>query len=102
MLKDITKDHFCARYGGDEFICIFTGVDAEEVHRISLQIQETLCHLNLEHKENTPYGRVTVSQGYSVRVPEAGDDFALFLKEADSGLYKSKEKGRNCTTAAEI
>lgn len=100
VLKDIVKDHFCARYGGDEFICIFTEADAEEVHRISLQIQKEINDLNLEHVKNTPYGRVTVSQGFSVRIPVAEEDFTLFLKEADEGLYKSKEKGRNCTTSA--
>lgn len=102
VLKDIVKDHFCARYGGDEFICIFTEADEEEVRRISLQIQKAIYDLNLEHKENTPYGRVTVSQGYSVRIPVQEDDFTLFLKEADNGLYKSKENGRNTTTPADV
>lgn len=102
ILKRVTKDHFCARYGGDEFICIFTNADEEEVRSISLQIQKEINDINLEHVENVPFGRVTVSQGYSVRVPSSTDDFTLFLKEADSGLYKSKEKGRNCTTSAEL
>lgn len=101
VLKDIMKDHFCARYGGDEFIGIFANADAEEIGHICGQIEERIRELNLEHVENSPYGRVTVSQGFSVRVPEQGDDFTLFLKEADNCLYKSKEKGRNCTTSAD-
>ncbi len=101
VLKEVMKDHFCARYGGDEFIGIFTDADEEEIRRICLQIKEKLDDLNLEHVKNTPYGRVTVSQGFYTRVPVEGDDFTLFLKEADNGLYKSKERGRNCTTSVE-
>lgn len=101
VLKEVMKDHFCARYGGDEFIGIFTDTDEAEIRSICSQIKEKLDELNIEHVRNVPYGHVTVSQGFYTRVPSEGDDFTLFLKEADSGLYKSKERGRNCTTSVE-
>lgn len=96
VLRKVMENHFCARYGGDEFICIFTDTDSEEIKRLCSLVQQAISDLGIVHEENPPYGRVTVSQGYSVRIPSEGDDFTLFLKEADECLYKCKEMGRNC------
>ncbi|MBQ7920077.1 MAG: GGDEF domain-containing protein [Lachnospiraceae bacterium] len=95
--QDVLQGHFCARYGGDEFICIFSDVTLDEIKGICTKIHEAVAALQLEHSGNQPHGMVTVSIGCSVRVPEADDDFVIFLKEADECLYRSKGKGRNRT-----
>ena len=95
--QEALQGHFCARYGGDEFICIFSGTTPEEIQSICDNVHQAVADLHLEHSGNLPLGKVTVSMGCSVRIPEAGDDFVIFLKEADECLYRSKEKGRNRT-----
>lgn len=95
--QDVLQRHFCARYGGDEFICIFSDITPEEIEKVCTNIHEAVADLHLEHSGNMPLGRVTVSMGCSVRIPEEDDDFVIFLKEADECLYRSKEKGRNRT-----
>lgn len=97
VFKEVLKDNFCARYGGDEFVCILTDMDQEQIRQLTDQIHERITALQLEHSENTPFGIVTVSQGCSVRIPAPDDDFIIFLKEADECLYKCKEKGRSRT-----
>ena len=94
---DVLQGHFCARYGGDEFVCIFSNTTLEEIEDICIKVHEAVAKLQLEHSGNQPLGIVTVSMGCSVRVPEEDDDFVIFLKEADECLYRSKEKGRNRT-----
>ncbi|MBQ8822272.1 MAG: GGDEF domain-containing protein [Lachnospiraceae bacterium] len=98
ILQEVFKDHFCARYGGDEFICIFSDTAQAEISRLCDQLHKAVTEKNLVHSGNSAYGIVTLSIGCSVRVPEPTDDFILFLNEADSCLYKSKKQGRNRTT----
>ena len=95
VLKDVMKDGFCARYGGDEFICVFIGQTKEEILDHMKLFQEQITALQIEHAKNPPHNIVTVSQGGEVHIPIEGEEFEKFVYEADIKLYKSKEKGRN-------
>lgn len=98
IFREVLKDHFCARFGGDEFICIFSGISQEEIRQLSAALHSAVKEKALEHSGNSAYGIVTLSMGCSVRIPSTTDDFIVFLNEADSCLYKSKQQGRNRTT----
>ncbi|HXQ62649.1 MAG TPA: diguanylate cyclase [Acidimicrobiales bacterium] len=82
------------RYGGDEFLCIFpeqtliTGTLAVERMRTGVE------GLALPHADNA-LGVLTVSAGLAVL--EAGQERPPgdVLKEADEGLYRAKQRGRN-------
>lgn len=95
VFKDVMKGHFCARYGGDEFICVFMGLSKEEIVRYMEELQAQIMEMGLEHTANEPYGIVTVSQGATVSVPQKHEEFEKFVYEADIKLYQCKEKGRN-------
>ncbi len=98
IFRHVLKDHFCARYGGDEFVCIFSDTSPAEIKCLCDQLHKELTEEALVHSGNSAYGIVTLSMGCSVRIPKPSDDFIVFLSEADSCLYKSKERGRNRTT----
>ena len=98
LFREVLSAHFCARYGGDEFICIFSDTNRKNIEALCSQLHEILQQKHMEHAGNKEYGYVTLSMGCSVRIPKATDDFLTFLNEADFGLYKSKEQGRNRTT----
>ena len=95
VLKDVLKENFCARYGGDEFICVFIGKTKEEILSCMKTLQARITELQIEHIQNPPYKIVTISQGGEVHIPAEGEEFEKFVYEADIKLYKSKEKGRN-------
>lgn len=95
VLKDVMKDGFCARYGGDEFICVFVGQTKDEILDHMKTLQAQISALQIEHIKNPPYEIVTLSQGGEVHIPVEGEEFEKFVYEADIKLYKSKEKGRN-------
>lgn len=94
-IKDVTKNDFCARYGGDEFICIFMDKSKDEVKEYMKILQEKIIELQIEHIKNPPHNIITLSQGGEVHVPVEGETLERFVYEADIKLYKSKEKGRN-------
>jgi len=81
------------RFGGEEFVVILPGADAEAAVRRANQLRSKVEGIVVRYLEkNLP--RITVSIGVAV-FPEAGDDPQTVLKVADEALYRAKEKGRN-------
>lgn len=83
-----SKDILC-RYGGEEFVIIFSDISEEEalskVELIRSRVQEMLFECKQE--------RVTISIGLSFGTKD--DDINLIMEEADSALYMAKDAGRN-------
>lgn len=95
IMREVLKDHFCARYGGDEFICVFMGYTKDEIKGYMEELQAKIVELQLEHIKNEPHGIVTISQGAEVHVPQSDEEFEKFVYEADIKLYQCKGNGRN-------
>ena len=95
VLKNVMKTQFCARYGGDEFICIFTGITKAEMLSYMEALKTEIAALNMEHINNEPFGIVTISQGGEIHIPKNTDEFEKFVYEADIKLYECKKLGRN-------
>ena len=88
-----SEDHLF-RYGGEEFICIFTKVALEDVldlvERIRIKLKKTPIHMGA----NPRY--ITCSVGISYWIPgdpSQRDDELISM--ADKQLYKAKNSGRN-------
>ncbi|MEK5036775.1 GGDEF domain-containing protein [Sporosarcina sp. FSL K6-3457] len=88
--KEIRKDEFFGRWGGEEFI-IFLPTREHQ----AFQIAERLCQTIGQH-EFSQVGQVTVSFG--VTGYQQGDTAETILVRADELLYASKENGRNRVT----
>lgn len=86
---------FGARYGGDEFIIIYRGMNAEEVYEKADQLRQDILDLNLTHAYSEAAKTVTISQGICQDIPVDGNKSWDFLHVADNLLYRVKKKGRN-------
>jgi diguanylate cyclase (GGDEF)-like protein len=81
------------RYGGEEFLIIAPGCDAEAAvelaERISLELSATPVI--------TPHGNIsiTVSAGVSAVTEGSHIDSGLILEVSDRALYRAKQAGRN-------
>lgn len=84
------------RLGGEEFLVILPGADAE----LAAKVAERLRHAVHELSGDPELGldRLTVSLG--VAMHQAGADESFFLQAADAALYQSKADGRNRLTVA--
>jgi diguanylate cyclase (GGDEF)-like protein len=81
------------RFGGEEFVVIMPGADADAARRRAEQLRSKIEEIVVRYLEkNLP--RITVSIGLAV-FPDAGDNPQAVLKAADQALYRAKEKGRN-------
>lgn len=88
MQNNVRFEDTVCRYGGDEFIIIFTDCDKMVAYNRMKKIQEDIqkCH--------------NINLSISVGISTCHDNKTLFdiIKEADSALYESKENGKNNIT----
>jgi diguanylate cyclase (GGDEF)-like protein len=92
--KNIKKEDFVGRWGGEEFAIALPGATADEAHQVALRVQKTMQNLVLVDPKHEKIPAPTVSQGISV-FPEEADDIERFIYLADQRLIKAKERGRN-------
>jgi diguanylate cyclase (GGDEF)-like protein len=83
-----------ARYGGDEFIMVLPDTDTEGVQTVVNRIQKNIFELNIENAYS-PFGKLTVSIGAAVHIPEKESDWQNLVAVADKALYKAKQNGKN-------
>lgn len=93
LLKDYSSNSFFpARFGGEEFVVLFTG-------KKILEASKTIKHLlkefsSIEFKVNRKSFNVTFSAGLS-EYPTMGQNISELLSRADQALYSAKNDGRN-------
>ncbi|MGN1404637.1 MAG: GGDEF domain-containing protein, partial [Erysipelotrichaceae bacterium] len=85
------------RYGGEEFMAVFSNKEMNEVCAIMEKGQTVLKTV----KPGEDIKPVTVSIGIYTATPSLGDRIENFFSQADKLMYKSKTKGKDCYTAKE-
>lgn len=97
VLRSVQNEKvFCARYGGDEFMIIYSGMTTGEIRQVAETIQERVRNLQIPHAGSRCADYVTVSQGIFVRIPHEDNREWDFNMAADKALYEAKRAGRNC------
>ena len=91
-------DDYLFRLGGEEFSILLYDTPLSFLEVLSGKIHSAISLLEIEHKENEAYGKLTISIG--VTTAQCREDITKFniYNSADKALYSSKEKGRNTTT----
>jgi diguanylate cyclase (GGDEF)-like protein len=82
------------RYGGEEFIGIFAGVNGDSLLKKAESLRMIVENGKIHYKENDL--KITISIGATLINEE--DTIDTIMKRADEMLYKSKENGRNRVT----
>lgn len=89
----IRVDDEAARFGGDEFVVLQSGVRARtDAEEFALRLAAAL-NKPMRFKEQEI--NITVSVGFAV-APEDADNWERLLKCADLAVYQAKADGRNC------
>lgn len=84
-----------ARFGGEEFIVLFSGTEAKATHTLGDALCKRVAGLRIAHSESPPLKRVTVSIGGASTIPQHGDSGLALIELADKALYEAKRLGRN-------
>jgi len=88
LTQSVRREDFVIRYGGEEFLIILPNCPVDDCYRIMDSIRE---------KISTAKDR-PVEFNISAGISEYEGDFEKSLRNADSALYTSKERGRNQVT----
>jgi diguanylate cyclase (GGDEF)-like protein len=89
IIEDIIrKTDMVGRYGGEEFLIIFTNTDLKNALKVTERIRESIE----KQKWDKPKLKITVSGGIDQLKDE---DASEIIIKTDNLLYKAKENGRN-------
>lgn len=85
---------FFGRYGGEEFVAIMLGNQADSAFEFMKTIRQAVEDLHIPHNREVSEW-VTISIGGVTVLPKPADTYDTYLKIADTMLYLAKDRGRN-------
>lgn len=101
-VADVLADHarrpmdVCGRYGGEEFVLLWMGCDAESARAMANALCAAIEKERIEHHRSPTADHITASVGLChVSAAHAHTPLELVLREADRMLYTAKSAGRN-------
>ncbi len=97
IARTIRESDIAARYGGDEFIIMFTESTKEEVRDATARILRSVEESSFEFRGVML--TTTLSAGIA-SYPADGDDLKTVMTRADEALFVSKKEGKNRVTLA--
>lgn len=89
-----------ARYGGEEFALVVPLADANYLKQQADLFRMAFYSLNIAH-QTSPLGRLTMSIGIAVLVPQVHESSIALIEKADQALYQAKNNGRNQVVVAQ-
>ena len=98
MENAVRVDDHVSRWGGEEFLVVFSSIGIENLEQVSNRIRMLVESSSMQVEGKTV--QVTVSIG-SVIVDKPAPKEAI-IHMADTLMYQSKEKGRNCISLGKI
>jgi diguanylate cyclase (GGDEF)-like protein len=87
------------RWGGEEFVLILTGTDAEGAVRLAGRIRALLEDRTLVTPEGVP---VRITASFGVAGYEDGSTAEALMAAADAALYEAKRAGKNRVARAPV
>lgn len=84
-----------ARFGGEEFVVLLPGANAEDAAAIAEKLRHAVLDLQIPHAASRVAPGVTASFGVASMLPAVHEQPAELIAAADAALYRAKEQGRN-------
>jgi diguanylate cyclase (GGDEF)-like protein len=94
LSRAVGPEDVLARLGGDEFVLLLAGVDVTAAHLTAKSILLAVARPYDTAPHNAYLG---VSIGLA-QFPEHGSEYPVLLKNADTAMYHSKNRGKNRVT----
>jgi diguanylate cyclase len=94
FLKGLVRTHdLVARFGGDEFVILFSQMEPEVAITVADHIRLAIARHNFDVGTNGERVAITCSLGLATN--DEGDTAETIFARADEALYRSKRGGRN-------
>ncbi|MZR63958.1 GGDEF domain-containing protein [Alcanivorax sp. DP30] len=100
-LQDTLRDNdLVGRYGGEEFLLILPGSDAQNASLVAERCAKALRDITLPRINNLPEIRLTASFGVCSEVARGCASARTMVEKADAAMYQAKHAGRDRVTLA--
>ena len=96
LLSVVRDSGHLGRWGGEEFLCVLPGTDADAATRLAEAMRAAVCIEPVPVTESSGLS-ITVSIGVATGV---GVDAQRLVVDADTALYEAKETGRDRVVSA--
>lgn len=93
----LRADDLLARFGGDEFVALLTGIRDPSDARLVAEQVHTVVRAPIPLDDG---GEVYVSLSIGVAMVDPEDPAEDAIRRADRGMYRAKEAGGGCTVVA--
>jgi diguanylate cyclase (GGDEF)-like protein len=87
------------RYGGEEFIACFSGLDFKQAQEVAERVRMAIMDYIFISDQQESIS-ITISIGITTAEVSLEDNLDSFLSKADKALYKAKAKGKNSVVGA--
>ena len=91
LSKNVTKKTFIGRYGGEEFVMIFSDKNKAQLLESLDILRKKIALLPFSFKNN----KVSITTSIGCTHIKAGDNIHQAFERADQALYEAKNKGKN-------
>lgn len=95
IMHSIRKNDIFGRWGGEEFIGVFEIKNDHDALLLAEKIRILISNTEIPYED----GNLSVTASLGVTVARTDDTIASVVKRADSLMYQSKEKGKNCVSS---
>ena len=89
--KQLTGDEFIARWGGEEFVVILPGIEANELATKLEDMRASLAGLPFKFKQE----KISITASFGGTCIRQDDSTHQVFERADELLYQAKKNGRN-------
>lgn len=91
LTKRIDEDVFIGRYGGEEFVLIYSGIDKNSLMKELNTLKNHIARLPFKFKNN----KVSITTSIGVSHVNKDDNVHQAFERADKALYQAKAQGKN-------
>jgi len=91
IVKNISKGAFVGRYGGEEFVLIYTKVQEKALIAELNALNKSIARLPFKFKND----KVSITLSIGVTHIKSDDNIHIAFERADEGMYKAKKQGKN-------
>lgn len=91
LVKNVSKGTFISRYGGEEFVLIYSKIEEEALIKELNTLNKYVARLPFKFKDN----KVSITLSIGATHIKSDDNIHVAFERADQAMYKAKKQGKN-------
>jgi diguanylate cyclase (GGDEF)-like protein len=91
IAKNVSKGVFVGRYGGEEFVLIYSKIQEKELTQELNALNKYIARLPFKFKSD----KVSITLSIGATHIKANDNIHIAFERADQAMYKAKHNGKN-------